>query len=68
MWAIIHITIVQINVAKLAQSYLTPFHDEIFGNSWWCWFKRKHLELTIRFAKGFEVCTTQGHATHFTKT
>jgi hypothetical protein len=60
MWAIIHITIVQIKVAKLTQTYFTPFKDEIFGNSWWCWFKHKHLKLTIRFAKGLEVSTTQG--------
>jgi hypothetical protein len=38
MWAIIHITIVQIKVPKLTQTCLTPFKDEIFGNSWWCWF------------------------------
>jgi hypothetical protein len=34
-------------VAELAQTRATPFKNGILGTSWWCWFKQRHLEISI---------------------
>jgi hypothetical protein len=32
-----------------------PFRDGIPSNSWWYWFKQKHLVVNIRETEGLEV-------------
>jgi hypothetical protein len=47
-------------VAKLTQTRPTPFQGGILRSSQWYWFKRRHLELNIRQAKGLDINRTQG--------
>ncbi len=42
-------------VVKFTQIQPTPFQGGLLGYSWWFRFKCKHLELSIRFAKGLKV-------------
>jgi hypothetical protein len=47
-------------VAELTQTKDTPFRNGILGNSWWYWFKRRHLKVSIWKVEGLEVCKAQG--------
>jgi hypothetical protein len=38
----------KMKVVELTQIKATPFWNGIRGNSWWYWFKHKHLVVSIR--------------------
>jgi hypothetical protein len=50
----------KMKVAKFTQTKINPFKCGNHGNIWWYWFMHCRLELSIRMAKGLDVCRTQG--------
>ena len=50
----------RLKVALLTQERPTSFSDGILGRGWLCWFKIRHLDLTLRQAQGLEIAQAKG--------
>jgi hypothetical protein len=49
------LTELMIKVAEATQLRDTPFTDRIHGPGWLCWFKKRHLELSLLMSQGLDV-------------
>jgi hypothetical protein len=47
-------------VATITQERVIPFWRGIPGDSWICWFKNRHLELTLRTSQRLEFARARG--------
>ena len=56
------LTILQLKlkVAMMTQGRDTPFTNGVPGTSWLCWFRRRHLELSMRLAQGLDAKCARG--------
>jgi hypothetical protein len=53
-------TALKMKVYEITKTCWTPFRNGILGVGWMRWFKRRHLELTVRSSQGLE--TTRARA------
>jgi hypothetical protein len=51
----LNLTELMIKVAEATQLRDTPFTDRIHGPGWLCWFKKRHLELSLLMSQGLDV-------------
>jgi hypothetical protein len=49
------IGLLRLKVAEICQDRSNPFIDGIPGQGWLRWFRRRHLELSLRASQGLEV-------------
>jgi hypothetical protein len=50
----------RLKMATITQERVTPFRDGILGDSWVCWFKKRHPNLTLKTSQGLEFARARG--------